>query len=100
MNQFNNQNSMSQFNLNTGSQCPNLTASQQQSQAEINELMAKVLLECQQAMNNSLTINQSINQFYTHHNVKMDEVPADEHDETNETTAKRETKISNQLKQL
>ena len=100
MNHFNNQNSLSQMNAINNSILVNQTQTQQQSQAEINELMAKVLLECQQAMNNSQIINHSINQFYSHHNVQIDEMAAGEHDETNETTARRETKISNQLKQL
>lgn len=95
MNHFNNQNSLSQMNAINNSILVNQTQTQQQSQAEINELMAKVLLECQQAMNNSQIINHSINQFYSHHNVQIDEMAAGEHDETNETTARRETKISN-----
>lgn len=46
MNSFNNQNTVSQMNVNSNSLYPNLTQAQLQSQTEINELMAKVLLEC------------------------------------------------------
>ena len=61
--------------------------------------MAKVLLESQQALNNSKTINQSIGQFYNHHNVSTDNNGL-QHDEFNQSQERRATNVSKQLKQL
>ena len=76
---------------------------QANSQEQINQLLTKALSECQQALQNSNTLNQSVGSYFEHHNIKLEDnisdLVTDEDDSENQET-RREVQVSKQLKQL